>query len=132
MIEITQKAQEYLTDIASGDNEIVKLALEGGGCSGFQYSWNIIENDIIDKMSDEVMMFDNGAGLVIDGPSLMYLVGSEISLESSIMGTKLIISNPQVTSSCGCGESINIDTDAASCPKEETVTYNVDMFYDPS
>ena len=78
------------------------------------------------------MTFDNGGALVIDGMSLMYLLGSEISLESSIMGTKLIITNPQVTSSCGCGESINIDTGAASCPKEEPVAYNADMFYDPS
>ncbi len=132
MIDITKKAQEYLTNIVTSDNEIVKLALEGGGCSGFQYSWNIIEKDIIDEKSDEVMSFDNGGGLIIDGMSLMYLLGSEISLESSIMGTKLIITNPQVTSSCGCGESINIDTGAASCPKEEPVAYNADMFYDPS
>jgi iron-sulfur cluster insertion protein len=133
MIEITTKAQEYLTKIATGDNEIVKLAMEGGGCSGFQYSWNIIDKDTIDEMSDEVMAFDNDGGLVIDGMSLMYLFGSEISLDVSIMGTKLTISNPQVTSSCGCGESVNIDTDAASsCPKEEPATYNSDMFYDPS
>ena len=133
MIDITIKAQEYLTAIATGDNEIVKLALEGGGCSGFQYAWNIIEKDVIDEMSDEVMTFDSGGGLVIDGMSLMYLFSSEISLDSSIMGTKLIINNPQVKSSCGCGESVNIDTDApSSCPKEEPATYNDDMFYNPS
>jgi iron-sulfur cluster insertion protein len=133
MIEITNKAQEYLTKIATGDNEIVKLALEGGGCSGFQYAWNIIDKDTIDEMSDEVMAFDNDGGLVIDGMSLMYLFGSEISLDVSIMGTKLTINNPQVKSSCGCGESVNIDTDApSSCPKEEPATYNSDMFYDPS
>jgi iron-sulfur cluster assembly accessory protein len=132
MIEITKKAQEYMTTIATGDNEIVKLALEGGGCSGFQYSWNIIDKDGIDEMSDEVMTFEDGGGLIIDGMSLMYLFGSEISLESNLMGTKLIISNPQVTSSCGCGDSVNIDTGAASCPKEEPAAYNADMFYDPS
>ena len=133
MIDITIKAQEYLTAIATGDNEIVKLALEGGGCSGFQYAWNIIEKDVIDERSDEVMTFDSGGGLVIDGMSLMYLFSSEISLDSSIMGTKLIINNPQVKSACGCGESVNIDTDApSSCPKEEPATYNDDMFYNPS
>ena len=78
MIEITKKAQEYMTTIATGDNEIVKLALEGGGCSGFQYSWNIIDKDGIDEMSDEVMTFEDGGGLIIDGMSLMYLFGSEI------------------------------------------------------
>ena len=76
MIDITIKAQEYLTTIATGDNEIVKLALEGGGCSGFQYSWNIIEKDVIDEMSDEVMTFDNGGGLGTEGDKCNYCKGS--------------------------------------------------------
>lgn len=128
MIRITSQAQDYLKDAAGNENEIVKLGIAGGGCSGFQYEWNIINKESIDDMSDEVLNFENGGGLVIDGMSLMYLFGSEIDLESSLKGTQLTISNPQVTNTCGCGESITLDTHGV-CPKTEQ--YDEGMFYEP-
>ena len=92
----------------------------------------MINKDAIDEMSDEVLEFENDGQLVIDGMSLMYLFGSEIDLESGLMGTKLTIQNPQVSNTCGCGESITIDTSNApsGCPKMED--YDENMFYDPS
>lgn len=132
VIRITSKAQDYLKDVVDNEDEIVKLGIAGGGCSGFQYEWNIISKDTIDEMSDEVLNFENGGGLVIDGMSLMYLFGSEIDLESNLQGTKLTVANPQVSNTCGCGESITIDTTGApaGCPKMDD--YDESMFYDPS
>ena len=131
MIKITTTAQEYIKSIITGDTEITKLAMGGGGCSGFQYNWDIIQKDQIDDMSDELIEFEGG-GLVIDGMSLMYLFGSVIDLESGLMGTKLIITNPQVTSSCGCGESVNIDTDAVNAACSKQAAQNEDLFFDPT
>ena len=112
MIEVSQKAKEYMKGIADADatpGKVVFLGIRGGGCSGFSYDWSLKDESELDEYSDEIIDLENGTKLAIDGTSLMYLYGSQINLKQDLFGTVLDISSPSAQSSCGCGESINFD-----------------------
>jgi iron-sulfur cluster assembly protein len=112
MIEVSQKAKEYMKGIADADatpGKVVFLGIRGGGCSGFSYDWSLKDESELDEYSDEIIDLENGTKLAIDGTSLMYLYGSQINLKQDLFGTTLEISAPSTASSCGCGESINFD-----------------------
>ena len=112
MIKVTADAQEHLKEISeSNDGKWPMLGVSGGGCAGFKYDWKLVTEADIDDMSDEVIELDNGATLVIDGMSLMFLFGTELQLNKSLFGTTLEIVNPQAQAGCGCGESVNFDMD---------------------
>ena len=112
MIKVTAEAQEHLKEISeSNDGKWPMLSVLGGGCAGFKYDWKLVTEADIDDMSDEVIELDNGATLVIDGMSLMFLFGTELQLNKSLFGTTLEIVNPQAQAGCGCGESVNFDMD---------------------
>ena len=112
MIKVTADAQEHLKEISeSNDGKWPMLSVLGGGCAGFKYDWKLVTEADIDDMSDEVIELDNGATLVIDGMSLMFLFGTELQLNKSLFGTTLEIVNPQAQAGCGCGESVNFDMD---------------------
>ena len=112
MIEVSQKAKEYMKGIADADatpGKVVFLGIRGGGCSGFSYDWSLKDESELDEYSDEIIDLENGTKLAIDGTSLMYLYGRQINLKQDLFGTVLDISSPSAQSSCGCGESINFD-----------------------
>ena len=112
MIEVSQKAKEYMKGIADADTtpgKVVFLGVKGGGCSGFSYDWSLKHETELDEYSDEIIDLENGTKLAIDGTSLMYLYGSQINLKQDLFGTTLEISAPSTASSCGCGESIKFD-----------------------
>jgi iron-sulfur cluster assembly accessory protein len=112
MIKVTNDAQEHLKEISeSNDGKWPMLSVLGGGCAGFKYDWKLVTEADIDDMSDEVIELDNGATLVIDGMSLMFLFGTQLQLNKSLFGTTLEIVNPQAQAGCGCGESVNFDMD---------------------
>lgn len=107
MIRITDSAEKYLTDLANSEGMVPRLAIIGGGCSGFQYDWSMVKEEDIDTLQDEVLTLDTGTKLALDGMSLMYLYGSTINYKTSIAGSTLEIENPQATGGCGCGESVS-------------------------
>lgn len=112
MIKVTNDAQKHLKEISeSNDGKWPMLSVLGGGCAGFKYDWKLVTEADIDDMSDEVIELDNGATLVIDGMSLMFLFGTQLQLNKSLFGTTLEIVNPQAQAGCGCGESVNFDMD---------------------
>ena len=76
----------------------------GGGCSGFQYGFSF--DNIVDE--DDTCIEKEGANLVIDSLSLQYLQGSTVDYIEDLTGSKFIISNPNATTTCGCGESFSI------------------------
>lgn len=123
MIIITETAEKYLTDLYNTENKVPRLAIIGGGCSGFQYDWTMVEESEIDPASDELLTMDTGAKLALDGMSLMYLYGATINYKTSIAGSTLEIENPQATGGCGCGESV-------SFAEPMYDTYNPGMFDD--
>ena len=83
----------------------VKLGVKGGGCSGFTYDWQLIEEELDD---DEKFPLDSDHNLLVDGMSLLYLAGMTIDYQKDIFGSLLKIENPNIQSSCGCGESFNV------------------------
>jgi iron-sulfur cluster insertion protein len=86
------------------DSINLRVYVTGGGCSGFQYGFSF--DNTIDE--DDTCIQKEGANLVIDSLSLQYLQGSTVDYVEDLTGSKFIISNPNATTTCGCGESFSI------------------------
>ena len=89
--------------IAEEGNPNLKLRVfvQGGGCSGFQYGFTFDET----VHEDDTTMMKNGIQLLIDPMSYQYLVGAEIDYKEDLDGAQFVIRNPNVTTTCGCGSS---------------------------
>jgi iron-sulfur cluster assembly accessory protein len=83
---------------------MLRVSVEGGGCSGFQYKFDIDRN----KADDDVMIAQDGATVLIDPVSLNYMAGAEIDFVDDLIGASFRVNNPQATASCGCGTSFTI------------------------
>ena len=106
MLKLTDSAKEYLQHICQQENQhYVHLSVAGGGCAGFSYKWDFTEAP---EKNDEVIEITPVYKLIIDATSVMYLLGMEIDYRKEIFGSILHIENPNVTTSCGCGESFNV------------------------
>ena len=106
MTEILELTKDYMIDICNNENkDYIHLSVAGGGCSGFSYKWGFVDSL---EDNDEVITIEDSKKLVIDSVSLIYLVGMKIDYKRNIFGSILEIDNPNVTSSCGCGESFNV------------------------
>jgi iron-sulfur cluster assembly protein len=81
----------------------LKLGLQGGGCSGFMYTYDFIE---IPDEKDKIFNFDD-ISICIDKKSYLFLNGMEIDYEESLLKSGLVFNNPNANRSCGCGESIS-------------------------
>ena len=103
VVFLTESAKEQMQNMLKEHNKpAIKLALQGGGCAGFKYDWSL-EDSLNDD--DEVIELQNGKFL-IDGMSVMYLIGSTVDYKKEVFGSYFDIKNPASTSSCGCGESV--------------------------
>jgi len=85
-------------------NLMLRVFVQGGGCSGFQYGFTFDE-DISD---DDTRMEKNGVSLLIDAMSYQYLVGAEIDYKDGLEGAQFVIRNPNATTTCGCGSSFSV------------------------
>ena len=95
----------YLADSEDDTNNLnLRVYVTGGGCSGFQYGFSF--DKVIDE--EDTCITKDGANLVIDSLSLQYLEGSTVDYTEDLMGSKFIITNPNATTTCGCGESFSI------------------------
>lgn len=106
-IIFTDSAAEKVGDlIAEEGNPNLKLRVfvQGGGCSGFQYGFTFdeIAND------DDTTLVKNNVSLLIDPMSLQYLVGAEIDYKDDLSGSQFVIVNPNAQSTCGCGSSFSV------------------------
>lgn len=93
MIEITESAKEYLNKVGQPN---VWLSVKGGGCSGFQYVWDV---------TDKEPTIEN---LVLDPMAEMFVIGCTIDYVNDLGGSYLKVVNPNATASCGCGESFAV------------------------
>ena len=103
----TEAAAAKVADlIADEGNPELKLRVfvQGGGCSGFQYGFTFDETTNDDDMTLE----KNGVKLLIDSMSFQYLVGAEIDYKEDIQGAQFVIRNPNATTTCGCGSSFSV------------------------
>ena len=102
-VNVTERAARRIAEIlaAEKDASVLRVAVEGGGCSGFQYRFEIERG----SASDDLVIERAGAKVVIDPVSLQYLAGSEIDFSDELIGAAFKIENPNATASCGCGTS---------------------------
>jgi iron-sulfur cluster insertion protein len=81
----------------------LRVFVQGGGCSGFQYGFTF--DEIVND--DDTQMNKNGVTLLIDAMSLQYLAGAEIDYKDDLQGAQFVIKNPNATTTCGCGSSFS-------------------------
>lgn len=105
-VTLSQSAADRVAWIAArqGKPAVLRLSVEGGGCSGFQYRYGLA-----DAVEDEDVVTERGAvKLVIDPVSLDLVEGSEVDFVESLGGSAFRITNPQAASGCGCGASFSV------------------------
>jgi iron-sulfur cluster assembly accessory protein len=89
---------------AEGRPLMLRVAVEGGGCSGFQYIFDLVEH----SDPEDVRIERDGAAALVDDVSLPFLAGSEIDFVDELVGAQFQVRNPNAASSCGCGVSFSI------------------------
>ena len=104
-IEVTKSAQEHINKILLNEkSQFFRITVLGGGCAGFQYKFEFSE-----KINDDDILFDYiNAKILIDKTSIELIQGSKIDYVNELIGSSFKISNPQASSSCGCGTSFSI------------------------
>ena len=106
-LKFTDAAARKVGDLIRGEgnpNLKLRVFVQGGGCSGFQYGFTF--DEIINE--DDTQMTKNGVTLLIDAMSLQYLVGAEIDYKDDLQGAQFVIKNPNATTTCGCGSSFSV------------------------
>ena len=102
--KVTERAFSRLSEIGAGDQgQALRIAVEGGGCSGFQYDIRLDR-----PAEDDLILEGMGQKVVVDSVSLPFLAGAEIDFSEELIGARFVINNPNATSSCGCGTSFSI------------------------
>jgi iron-sulfur cluster assembly protein len=108
MITISETAAKKIQSLKAEDNApgdaFLRVFVKRGGCSGFSYK---MEFDTAAKDNDKVFE-SNGAKVVVDGQSLLYLLGMTLDYEGGLNGKGFIFSNPNATKTCGCGSSFGV------------------------
>jgi iron-sulfur cluster assembly accessory protein len=105
-ISVTPRAALRIREIVAGEpgKEALRVAVLGGGCSGFQYDFKLDTG----RNADDLVIERDGATVLIDSTSLVYMDGAEIDFVDDLIGQSFRINNPQATMSCGCGTSFSI------------------------
>ena len=106
-VTVTDAAYGRIADILADtpDKNALRISVEGGGCSGFSYKYDLVEEEPAD---DDQVFEKNGARIYLDSMSLMYMGGSEIDFVDNLMGQAFQINNPNAVASCGCGTSFSV------------------------
>ena len=105
LISLTPAAADKIRTLMAEDTDVsvLRVAVEGGGCSGFQYGFTFDET----INEDDTTLQKAGVTLLIDPMSLQYLAGAEIDYQENVEGAQFVIKNPNATSTCGCGSSFS-------------------------
>jgi iron-sulfur cluster assembly accessory protein len=105
-ITVTERAARQIGEILRREppGTMLRVSVEGGGCSGFQYKFDMEQS----QTPDDLVIRRDGATVLIDTTSLAYLAGSEIDFVDDLIGASFRINNPKATASCGCGTSFSL------------------------
>ena len=105
-VTVSERAARRVAEIVSTEapGTALRVTVSGGGCSGFQYSFDLVT----EREDDDLVIEREGATVLIDSISLMYLAGSQIDFVDDLIGAAFQINNPNATSSCGCGTSFSL------------------------
>ena len=102
--KVTERAFARLAEIGASENgQALRVAVEGGGCSGFQY-----EIALDTAKDDDLVLNGGGESVLVDPVSLPFLSNAVIDFSEELIGARFVIENPNATSSCGCGTSFSI------------------------
>ncbi|KMO22163.1 iron-sulfur cluster insertion protein ErpA [Methylobacterium platani] len=105
-ITLTSRAARRINEIMGSEppGSMLRISVNGGGCSGFQYAFDIAQ----DRASDDLAVEQDGATVLVDPTSLPYMEGATIDFVNDLIGQSFKIENPQATASCGCGTSFSL------------------------
>jgi iron-sulfur cluster assembly accessory protein len=105
-VTVTERAARQIGQILGREppGTMLRVSVEGGGCSGFQYKFDMER----DQSADDLLIHRDAASVLIDPVSLGYLAGSEIDFVDDLIGASFKIHNPNAQSSCGCGTSFSV------------------------
>jgi iron-sulfur cluster assembly protein len=103
------KVKELLSEQTDGPEQALRVAVRGGGCSGFQYA---LAFDA--PKEDDHRFEDKGVPVVVDKTSMQFVFGSEVDWVDGLQGAGFSVNNPNVVAACGCGSSFQVDEDAAA------------------
>jgi iron-sulfur cluster assembly accessory protein len=100
---VSERAARRIGEILKGEpsGTMLRVSVEGGGCSGFQYKFDMEHA----KANDDLVISRDGAVVLIDPVSVNYMTGSEIDFVDDLIGASFKVKNPQAKASCGCGTS---------------------------
>jgi len=102
------KIQELLGGAEDAESQALRIAVRGGGCSGFQYAL------ALDRRKDDDHVFEHaGVSVVVDKVSMQFVLGSEVDYIDGLQGAGFTVNNPNVVAACGCGSSFQVKEDAA-------------------
>lgn len=105
-VAVTDRAAKRIAEIVASEPKgtILRVSVEGGGCSGFQYKFDLVT----DQNADDLVIAKSGIKVLIDPMSLEYMSGSEIDFVDDLVGASFKVQNPNATASCGCGTSFTL------------------------
>ena len=105
-ITLSDRAARRIAEILKAEPQptALRLAVTGGGCSGFQYNFALDDA----RMDEDLVIARDGATVLVDPVSLDFLKGAEIDFVDDLIGAAFKINNPNATSSCGCGTSFSV------------------------
>lgn len=106
-IQMTESAAQKVQELVSKqgrDSALLRVYIQGGGCSGFQYGFTFEET----AQADDTVFEQEGVRLLVDPLSFQYLMGSEVDYKEDLQGARFIINNPNAATTCGCGSSFSI------------------------
>lgn len=105
-ITVSSRAARRIAEIIAAEERPVmfRVAVSGGGCSGFQYGFTLDDT----RQDDDIVIEQDGATVLVDSVSVPYLLGSELDFVDELIGQSFKMINPNAKSSCGCGESFSV------------------------
>ena len=103
--QVTDRAYARLAEIAemTGTPRALRVAVEGGGCSGFHYDIKLDE-----ASGEDLVLEKGGQRVLVDAVSLLFLSNAVIDFTDELIGARFVVNNPNATSSCGCGTSFSV------------------------
>jgi iron-sulfur cluster assembly accessory protein len=105
-VTMTERAARRIGEILKGEpaGAMLRVSVQGGGCSGFQYRFDIDRA----QQDDDIVVARAGVTMLVDSVSLQFLAGSEIDFVDDLIGASFKVNNPQAKASCGCGTSFSL------------------------
>ncbi|MDX1527897.1 MAG: iron-sulfur cluster insertion protein ErpA [Gammaproteobacteria bacterium] len=107
VIELTSSAAHKVQELVTKqgrESALLRVYIQGGGCSGFQYGVTFEDS----PQDDDTVIEKDGVSLLVDPLSFQYLMGSEVDYKEDLQGARFVINNPNAATTCGCGSSFSI------------------------